>query len=584
MMLRDRSKITTFFVLSGVCLLLLFAGYSFENNQFFQPLKEALQERRITTNMLDNGTLGKIIKHLELVEVELNEGKRFQRTAGNEIDELNRLNKHVDELTFQRKREPDQFLYRPVEFRSDHQFDPHDLVEAIPQKQKWPLLSIKIPERSLYDPDIGLLRNRDKYGKDWERKADVVFYDEGGVLFSSSAGLRIHGGKRRTVQPYQSYRLYFRDEYGAEHIPAGVILKDSGVIRTLVVHLLDWPPGQPMNNQLAYDISRQIGAPAPETRLFEVYINGRSEGMAFVTEHLSRRQFDQYMTGNDYIFLKYKNHISEAETKAYFNNLWRYVVELELETYSVLEKKLDIDSFSRHVFALVFTGDDDYCQGVGVLDSENPEAKFYWIQWDMDHSFFDRTAEITKIKRENWQQAGFKLIYKDGEHDCDRTTIFSGLMDKVPRYRSYAIDLYTEILNHRLTPEFLSSRVDYYASMLSSFGNYDHYVDLLRNFMANRSDFIRADMAKRFNLSGPHNLSVSADSSILLEIDGYHYNGTYDGKYFSGQTIEIKTDYTSSLTTFSHWLVNGEQQFTENLTVTIHGNTKIELVSLPNET
>jgi len=574
-----RNRIRFVLLIFSVFSSLFAAAYLFETSHFFKPLKTGLQEPRIPAGMLDNGALGKIIKNLDLVEVVKNDGIRFPSGPLDETDETGNPGPDIDAIAFQRKRKPSQLLYRPLNSHPYYQHDPHDSVKSIVQKGDWPILSISIPERSLYDPDIGLLKNRDKYGRNWERKADVVFYDKGEILFASPAGLRVHGGSRRTTKPYQNYRLYFRSEYGKDHIPPGIILHRAGKIYTLVIHRTDWPPGQPMNNPLAYDISRHIGVPVPQTRLFELYINGQSEGMAFVTEHLSRRQFDQYMTSKNYIFRKYKNHISPTATKAYFNKLWRYVIQLDESTYPVLEKVMDIDRFTRHIFSWVFNGNEDHCQGVGVLDSDDPAAKFYWIEWDMDHSYFDRTALLEHIDRENWEQSALGLIYNDDEKFyCDRTYIFNRLIETVPGFKTYAINLFTEIINHQLTDDFLTSKVNYYSSMISAFDDYSQYIEMLRLFMANRSDFIRTDLAERFKVSGPFALTVTGDKNYEFFVDGYKYRYSYEGKYFAGQEVKISLNSDQPPGNFSHWSRNGEFDDSQVLHISMDADTDIEMV------
>ena len=152
-------------------------------------------------------------------------------------------------------------------------------------------------------------------------------------------------------------------------------------------------------------------------------------------------------------------------------------------------------------------------------------------------------------------------------------------MDTVPSYRTFAIDLFTEILNHRLTDAFLTSRVEYYSSMISSFGDYDQYIDMLQKFMANRSDFIRADMARRFQISGPFTLTVKGDKHLDLIVDGYEYKNSYSGKYFAGQVVEVSRNGSPSPDTISHWLVNGELVNSPALNIAIDRDTNIEMVS-----
>ncbi len=560
----------------GDCFLLiilavvLFSGcYLVENYSIYSELKNAFREDRISASMLDNGTVGKLIKRLGLVESIRNDGKRFPALSYEETQDGDRLS---DEINFRKKRKPGYLLYRVRKNRSESVSDSFDPKKVI-QKGDWPILDIRIPDRSLYDPKIGIVNHREKYGKDWERPCVVTFYDKGDILFQSGAGLRIQGGRRRTTKDYWNYKLHFREEYGKRKIPAGLILKNTGYIKKLVINLCDWPSGQPMNNPLAYDIARQVGSLTPETRLFEVYVNGKSRGMGFVVQYYGKAQFDQYMENEEYLIHKYKDGISGSK-KVLFSQYIRIPVE-QNEPLSQVGEKIDLEGFLRHVFALIFSGDEDYCQGVALLDYLTPGAKMQWIQWDMDHCFHDFYKERDGLLRENWQQTGVRLFYRKN-HFCDRTWLFSNLINNYPGFKEMMLRVFSEILNHRLIPEFLTSRVSYYDRMISEFGDYSSYIKMLNEFMEKRPGFIRDDIAKTFGLEKPVDVTVHVPEEALVKIDGFEYAEDYQGHYFKGQQLRLEA-MPGTMGKYA-WQINGRTVNETALDLAVNTALDIRLV------
>ena len=107
-----------------------------------------------------------------------------------------------------------------------------------------------------------------------------------------------------------------------------------------------------------------------------------------------------------------------------------------------------------------------------------------WINWDMDHSFFDLKAQSQNLERENWEQEGFRLVYSSHGTNCDRHVLFSRLINESSEYRSYFINIVSEILNHKLNREFLLSRVEYYQKMLGNYGDpRADYIIMLKKYM-----------------------------------------------------------------------------------------------------
>jgi hypothetical protein len=558
--------------LALVLLLLLAFFYGMEKADFFQPLKRACQTDTVATGVLNYGAMGKILKALGYVDLVDNDGKRFIRTDHGDAS----AGEDLAVIPFQKKRKVDEYLYKvhPGGKRDRLQhFFPHGLT----QKKNWPVLAIKLPPEHLYDRKTGIVANKDKQGRDWERKADVAFIKDGEVVFSSSVGLRVHGGKRRIVKPFQSYRLHFRKKYGSQSIPAGIVLDQPTPIRTLVVQMADWPERQPINNPLAYDISGKMGCIVPSAQLVEVYLNGVSEGMAYITEHLSRRQFDQYYSRKDYVFYKYRGQFTPQDERLFTRHFWVPATDKKTFSMQKVASSIDLDNFTRHVFSWVFSGTTDACQGVAVMDTAGADAKLRWINWDMDQSYWDRMSELYQVKRENWQQEGLELIYKRNNF-CDRSVLFTRLIDESREYREYYGRVFSEILNHRLTEDFLLQRVRYYGEMLASFGDpHEDYVAMLGKFMHNRAEFLRREMVEQLGFVGPYTCQVQLPAGQRILIDGFDYSSPYSGRYFQGQRIDLEPA-EEGRETFAYWLVDGQKISGLRLSHVIARDTHIEAV------
>lgn len=195
----------------------------------------------------------------------------------------------------------------------------------------------------------------------------------------------------------------------------------------------------------------------------------------------------------------------------------------------------------------------------------------------MDQSFYDKDSKILGIDRQSWEQEGIELLTR-AEGTCDRQILFTRLIRESDAYRRYFSALVTEILNHRLTKEFLLERVGYYRRMLREFGRpHGKYVTMLEEFMDRRADFLRSEMVKHFHLEGPFSCRVRGADGLRLLIDGYTYETAYAGRYFKGQKIVLEPA-GSAADTFSHWLVDGRRVNARRLEHLVENDMNIEAI------
>ena len=164
-----------------------------------------------------------------------------------------------------------------------------------------PLVSLWVNPSDLHDPATGLLVNPNEQGRLWERPGSLSYFDQGKLQFSSRAGIRVHGGSSRLTSSVQSFRAYFRDEYGAAAIEAGQLFDGAvGRVRRLVLHndirhYGTLPAPWSFANPLAYDISARIGAIVPHTKPVRFFLNGEWQGVYVVTEHVVPENQDFFL-------------------------------------------------------------------------------------------------------------------------------------------------------------------------------------------------------------------------------------------------------------------------------------------------
>ena len=200
----------------------------------------------------------------------------------------------------------------------DRDLAPRDIpssknLEAIALQTGLPTLSIVIDPDDLLNRNTGLIANYSKRGRSWERPAYVSYFENGELRFATGAGLRVHGGSSRAAL-LKSFRLYFRELYGLQQIPPGVLFNGEGdPIRSIVVHndLRIKRKGKANEewrfmNPLAYDLAREIGSITPSTLPVQFYLNGVYQGLSFLTEHISSNYLKAHFGHDDFVFARTK--------------------------------------------------------------------------------------------------------------------------------------------------------------------------------------------------------------------------------------------------------------------------------------
>ena len=450
-----------------------------------------------------------------------------------------------------------------------------------------PVLSIAADDDYLTDPETGIMANMLATGPAWERLASVSLWEQGELVVGSRVGLRIHGDSSR-YRGAPSFRLHFRPTYGASRLSGGRLLGPNAAPASVVVVHVVRDRGH-YANIFVFEIARRLGLPTVAFRPARVFLNAEPRGIYVLTERVMPDGWGLTHFGdNEFFMYVYKGETKEPSRDAH-TALEEWAQENQPLSMERAAERIDVANLTRHLFTVMFCFTTDWAQGATMLDRNRADSKWFWMHWDMDQSFYVRGT----VRLEPWQQPFFELVTLQGTRDeleaygivTDdrhasrhrgdiRRLLFTQLL-RDPKYRRYFVRFVTDALNHELTPAFFDNLLARYARLEQSPGVFGR-VDL-GEYLRRRPDFVRAEVASRFNLGLPSVVRVEAPETLALVIDGFPETGSYTGSYFRGQTFSVRLS-DGEASRLLHWLVDGERVDGAELRLAVGGAHVIQPV------
>jgi hypothetical protein len=375
--------------------------------------------------------------------------------------------------------------------------------------------SLIIPDESMTSKETGILHrdNLEKRGKEWERRSILLIKDsKGKSLVTQKVGVRLHGGHSRQLSD-PSFKVYFRKKYGKKKLKKGLLF-DSSIdpIKSLLIHRAN-----DLINLVAFDISKISGANVPEYIPTLLLVNNKPWGLYFLGEHLNLKNWLIKEKAAKRRSSKDKGeNISYHKFKELFNLEEENLIEKDVLTDEDLLRPRDLDKFfsarelrktkelflsienvdlefaNRHVrinnlishlLSIVITGNTDWRQGIAVRENDK-DQKWHFINWDMEHSFFDKNHKNIALEkglpfRPLWKQEGLELIlasgvkwWKEGIENQRplrkwdiRAVMFFRLWDKDPEFRNLVISSFKDI-ETKLDVTWVKAEIKKYAGFM----------------------------------------------------------------------------------------------------------------------
>ncbi len=516
----------------------LAAGWGLERVAGFQTAKAALRDPAVPTALLNHGSLGRLLRHLRLVRSVPNDGSLHPKSAY--------VKTALDAGLFQKKRVVGAWLYESNPEWVD------ELAAGFPEQSKidpgwlrpgWPLIALDVAPEDL----AGLLRRPEGRGKEWERPAALAFYRDGQRVFAGRVGVRLHGGRSRLPGHAHSFRVYLREEYGPSTFLPDWIGGATGRRLSRFVIRADWPDRYPFAGLLALDVAERLGCTVPRTQPVALVLNGQLQTNVYhLSEHVGRAAWADRLGHKDFRMFIYKGQSEETAEKAYGE--WSHRIIWDPLDYEGLGREVDLDNLCAYIFAVAYAGVTDGFQGAAIRNLRAERPRWAWINWDMDHGFWDFFGN--RFQRPAWEQESWELAYKRHNdrnyafwrrYGDVRSILFARLMNEVPAFRERFLRFAADSLNHRLCAEFTEERIGHYEALARALGRTDlGFIAEYREFARQRPAVLRAGLQRLFGAGEARRVDVRVPAGTPLRIDGFDHVGPYSGDYFDGQAVAIE--------------------------------------------
>ena len=261
-----------------------------------------------------------------------------------------------------------------------------------------PVLSLVTDPAHLWDEATGIYVNPEERGREWERPVAVEWLSpEGESVFSVGAGLRIHGNvSRRSAK--QSFRLYFRREYGPRELAYPLFGMQPGQTHDRLVlragfddsWLRYGPEVLYVRDQLVRDLHGAMGQVAAQGRWVALYLNGVYWGLYNLTERIDESFLSTYF-GHDGWDLASGDTEGGADEHVAWNEFvdWLTGADLRDDTqYVQALQQLDIENFTSFIILRLWAGDTDWgiSNWYAARMRAGPDAQWRLFVWDAEAS------------------------------------------------------------------------------------------------------------------------------------------------------------------------------------------------------
>jgi hypothetical protein len=451
--------------------------------------------------MLDNGSMGMLLKRLGMIQYADNTYQRY-RKPDKPTDSAS--SKPSLYNPFQRKRKIGEYLYTTSK-RENAVYSDSGATRYISNTFNLPLVSLTVTPHSLHSHDKGILFHPEGTGRSWERPANLTVHHGGKQIFTGNTGIRLYGSnfERKILfdDSRQGYALYFRAEYGDSRIPGKVLFPESKdvVLRTVVLEQFDV-----IKKALAMELARKLELNQPLQQVVVLGLNSENPDLRFAREAVSHRQWNGRVVQQEFDLYISGDNLNDPGRDIYtslipwipFSPSKRIAEYMNMETVG---KYFDIDSLTRGIAFSIYCGSSDW-HDWAVYRNQQPGSKIYWLLWEFGNCFSDRWHSSGDVLyKQDWLGVAITRSSETDQwrpvHNNARLGVFAGLMNYDPQYPAYFKSIMNEIISNHFEYSNLSEIIAHYRSLSEEFPDSlvseDHvHIDQIDEFLRRRPEYI----------------------------------------------------------------------------------------------
>ena len=424
-------------------------------------------------------------------------------------------------------------------------------------KPELPIISLAVETDALWDEHLEANKVFLMSGRAWERPSQVTYFDENGrVAFDVGAGLRLHGQASRLFDK-KSYRLYFRDAYGARRLNFP-LFNGNRVISfdDLVLHnggqdsssySANWTL---LRTNVISHLARETEAISTYNKPVLLFFNGELMGIYNLRERMNDTFFIDHfgLEGVEIVDSLYRDDDTSAAAEAW-RELNAYAAANDLadpEHYAYIASQLNIENMIDHYILQMYGANTDWPHfNERVVRADDQLGRWHHVLWDVDYNFGLFPASSIDEDMVTW------VMDSERPEVHFYTGLFRALIAN-PQFRNQFLVRSADLLNTTLHPEHVQSIVQSLAAEIrpdigyeiarwSSSGNWEQSVLELNQFALQRPTIMRQHYVDGFGLNGTAELTLAAsDNGKLLMNDAWFPERPFTGTYFQDTTIQLR--------------------------------------------
>ncbi len=253
------------------------------------------------------------------------------------------------------------------------------------------------------------------YYQDWERPAYIEFFETNGVTgFAQGVGLQ-PAGSTSVASPHKGLHVFADAVYGKDRVNYPLFADTRFRARRLDEFkrfmLRAWGSyrGRSMlNDPYAQELMAESDLDLQAYRPVMVFINGEYLGLQELREAdrnswylQSHYGIDRVNPGYDILYgagpytngsPSFYSQIDEGDS-VHWDNMWQFITSHDMTAstnYAYVKTQMDVDSYILYLVHSVFTIKADWPdQNESKWRPRTPDGRWRWLQYDLDHSFYD---------------------------------------------------------------------------------------------------------------------------------------------------------------------------------------------------
>ena len=431
------------------------------------------------------------------------------------------------------------------------------------------------------------------FWEDWERPIHFEILEVDGTGYDADAGVKIFGGWSRAF-PQKSLSIFSRSHIGPsvfeyKLFPNSDIEKyESFVLRNSGN---DWESTM-LRDGFITGLTDELDIDHQRYRPSALYINGEFWGIQNIREKVNEHFIaSNHSISSEHIDLLDIQGVNDENivhgTNADYIELINYLETQNINDPAIenaLDNWIDIDSYMSYQAFQIFVDNRDWPgNNIKFWRDHRVGGKWRWILYDTDFGFgiWDQYAYTFNTLRFALDPNG-----PGWPNPPWSTFVFRKLMEN-GNFQNSFINIYCDMLNTVLLPEFLTTRLDSISGNIeemipvhrarwfndgewpNSTTNWENRLNQMENFADQRRNYAIMHLMDEFELPSLSQITIARtpESGGLVKVNTIDISETsWQGYYFPTVPIQVKAIHSDGFE-FGYWLEFPDSSSTMNLDI-----------------